>query len=172
MYVTFVAYATYATHVTYVAYAALSKAEIEKDLHRTFPNHRAFDEGGEGRNKLRDILTAYSLRNHNVGYCQSLNYVAAMLLIALKLDAEAAFWMLATLCEDLFPDFYSHNMTGIRIEQQVFSSFVKEISPQVHAHFEQLTGAVAYPLHALHTPFHTRYMPATCPLHARYMPAT
>ena len=114
------------------------QAEIEKDLHRTFPNHRAFDEGGEGRNKLRDILTAYALRNPNVGYCQSLNYVAAMLLIALKLDAEASFWMLAALCEDLFPDFYSHKMTGIRIEQQVFSSFVKEISPQVHAHFEHL----------------------------------
>jgi len=115
-----------------------ARAEIEKDLHRTFPNHRAFDEGGEGREKLRDILTAYALRNATVGYCQSLNYIAGMLLVALQFDDEAAFWMLAVLCEDLFPDFYSHNMTGIRIEQTVFSSFVKEISPQVHAHFTEL----------------------------------
>ncbi|KAL1510670.1 hypothetical protein AB1Y20_006967 [Prymnesium parvum] len=115
-----------------------ARDEIEKDLHRTFPNHAAFDQGGEGRDKLRDILTAYALRNHNVGYCQSLNYVAAMLLVALGFDAEASFWMLATFCEDIFPDFYSHSMTGIRIEQTVFASFVREISPQVHAHFAEL----------------------------------
>mmetsp|Transcript_63708 Transcript_63708/g.142089 ORF Transcript_63708/g.142089 Transcript_63708/m.142089 type:complete len:177 (+) Transcript_63708:1888-2418(+) len=61
-----------------------------------------------------------------------------MLLIALHFEAEAAFWMLATLCEDFFPDFYSHKMTRIKVEQAVFSGFVKEISPQVHAHFEEL----------------------------------
>jgi len=87
---------------------------------------------------LRDVLTAYALHDANVGYCQSLNYVAAMLLVALHFDAEAAFWMLVMFCEDLFPDFYSHRMTGIRVEQTVFSSFVKEISPQVHAHFAEL----------------------------------
>lgn len=111
--------------------SCVAMAEIEKDLHRTFPNHSAFGEGGEGRAKLRDILSAYSIRNHNVGYCQSLNYVTAMLLVALDFDAEAAFWMLATLCEDMFPDFYSRDMTGIRVEQAVFASFVREISPQV-----------------------------------------
>ena len=40
--------------------------------------------------------------------------------------------------QDLFPDFYSQNMTGIRVEQTVFGSFVREISPQVHAHFSEL----------------------------------
>jgi len=52
---------------------------------------------------LRDVLTAYALHDANVGYCQSLNYVAAMLLVALHFDAEAAFWMLVMFCEDLFP---------------------------------------------------------------------
>ena len=42
-------------------------AEIEKDLHRTFPTHSAFDEGGEGRQKLRDVLTCYALRNQVAG---------------------------------------------------------------------------------------------------------
>ena len=77
--------------------------EIEKDLHRTFPNHSAFDAETDGRSMLRDVLTAYALRNCDVGYCQSLNYVAAMLLVALHFDAEAAFWILASVCEDYFP---------------------------------------------------------------------
>jgi hypothetical protein len=45
-------------------------AEIEKDLHRTFPGHSAFGDGSEGRARLRDVLAAYALRNQTVGYCQ------------------------------------------------------------------------------------------------------
>ena len=39
--------------------------------------------------------------------------------------------MLAVFCERLFPDFYCRDMTGIRIEQSLFSAFVKDLSPQV-----------------------------------------
>jgi len=115
-----------------------ARAEIEKDLHRTFPQHHAFDAAGDGRTKLREVLLAYSMRNVNIGYCQSLNYVAAMLLVALQYQDEACFWMLCALCERFFPDFYSRTMTGIRIEQGLFASFVGELTPQVAAHFEAL----------------------------------
>ena len=39
--------------------------------------------------------------------------------------------MLCALCERFFPDFYSRAMTGIRIEQGLFASFVRELTPQV-----------------------------------------
>ena len=35
-----------------------------------------------------------------VGYCQSMNYLAAMLLLALGRDEEAAFWVLVVLIDD------------------------------------------------------------------------
>jgi hypothetical protein len=57
-----------------------------------------------------------------------------MLLVALQFEAEASFWMLAVFCERLFPDFYCRDMTGIRIEQSLFTAFVKEITPQVAGH--------------------------------------
>ena len=50
--------------------------EIEKDLHRTCPGHAAFGAGGAGREKLRQVLATYSLRNPAVGYCQALRHVA------------------------------------------------------------------------------------------------
>ena len=60
----------------------VATGEIEKDLLRTFPGHRMFREE-EGVSALRRILVAYSLHNTEVGYCQSLNVLAALLLLFL-----------------------------------------------------------------------------------------
>ena len=48
---------------------------------------------------LKNILLAYSVRNPQVGYCQSMNFLCAMLL--LYLEEEQAFWVLAALVEVL-----------------------------------------------------------------------
>eukprot|EP00026_Physarum_polycephalum_P001815 Phypoly_transcript_01818.p1 GENE.Phypoly_transcript_01818~~Phypoly_transcript_01818.p1 ORF type:complete len:898 (+),score=138.55 Phypoly_transcript_01818:81-2774(+) len=54
--------------------------EIEKDLRRTFPGHPLF-EAEDGKAILRRILLAYALRNPNIGYCQSMNVLAAFILL-------------------------------------------------------------------------------------------
>jgi hypothetical protein len=72
--------------------------EIEKDLKRTFPDNALF-ESKEGLDMLRRVLVAYSIHNARVGYCQSMNFVCALLL--LFMDEEEAFWMLACIVEDL-----------------------------------------------------------------------
>ena len=54
--------------------------QIEKDLHRTFPNH-ALTNGVWGKARLRRVLGAYAVRNPKVGYCQGLNFLAAMFLL-------------------------------------------------------------------------------------------
>ena len=43
-------------------------AQIEKDLHRTFPGLPVMDS--TGRRGLRHVLAAYACRNPAVGYCQ------------------------------------------------------------------------------------------------------
>lgn len=94
-----------------------SAFEIEKDLHRTFPNNDNVSSA-DGLIVLRRVLIAYSVRNPTVGYCQSMNFIAAVLLM--YLDEEQAFWVLAALVEDILPeDYYSPSLIGSRVDQQV-----------------------------------------------------
>ena len=91
--------------------------EVEKDLHRTFPNNKHF-ENETGISSLRTILIAYGVRNPLVGYCQSMNFLAAFLL--LNLDEDRAFWVLAAIIEDILPEgYYSRHMVGSRTDQRV-----------------------------------------------------
>lgn len=54
----------------------------------------------EGQAALRRVLLAFSVQNPHVGYCQSMNFLAAALLLALDRAEEKAFWVLVCLIDD------------------------------------------------------------------------
>ena len=51
---------------------------IEKDINRTNT------KDPEIKNKLRNILICYSIRNSSIGYCQGFNYIALFILEVVK----------------------------------------------------------------------------------------
>lgn len=117
--------------------ATAATKQIDHDLPRTFPGHPWLDTS-EGHAALRRVLVGYSFRDSYVGYCQGLNYVAALLLLVMKTE-EDAFWMLAVLLEDvLVSDCYSNNLSGCHVEQRVFQDLLTQKYPRIAAHLEAL----------------------------------
>ena len=54
----------------------------------------------EGQGALRRVLLAFSAVNPRIGYCQSMNFLAAAALLALGRAEEKAFWVLVCLIDD------------------------------------------------------------------------
>ncbi|VFQ93762.1 unnamed protein product [Cuscuta campestris] len=111
--------------------------QIDHDLPRTFPGHQWLDTP-EGHAALRRVLVAYSFRDSDVGYCQGLNYVGALLLLVMKTE-EDAFWMLAVLLENvLVNDCYTYNLSGCHVEQRVFKDLLRKKCPRIASHLDAL----------------------------------
>lgn len=84
--------------------------KITKDIKRTLPELQMFQEDyRSGRNKLYNVLKAYSTYDNELGYAQGINYLAAMLIIQIE-DEERAFWCLQhILCRRNWRMVYDNN---------------------------------------------------------------
>jgi hypothetical protein len=68
--------------------------QIDKDVNRTFGSVKGLRvPQQEALESLRRVLIAYAAHNPGIGYTQSMNFIAAVLLLVV--DEETAFWCAA-----------------------------------------------------------------------------
>ncbi|CUM68298.1 uncharacterized protein PRCAT00006020001 [Priceomyces carsonii] len=126
---------------------------IERDLKRTFPDNIYFNDTlkfevvndkGDDPNletppsteskmiqSLRRVLVAFAHHQPQIGYCQSLNFLAGLLL--LFMNEERAFWLLVIMTERIIPKVHSADLEGVHTDQGVLMLCVKEYIPQLWA---------------------------------------
>ncbi|AQZ11438.1 MSB3 (YNL293W) and MSB4 (YOL112W) [Zygosaccharomyces parabailii] len=108
---------------------------IERDLNRTFPDNIHFQKetfqvhDPPMIKSLRRVLVAFSLYNPKIGYCQSMNFLAGLLL--LFMDEERAFWMLVIITSRYLPGVHNVNLEGVNVDQGVLMLCVKEYLPEI-----------------------------------------
>ncbi|KAJ3593920.1 hypothetical protein NHX12_006253 [Muraenolepis orangiensis] len=101
--------------------------QIDLDINRTFRNHIMFmDRFGVKQQSLFNVLSAYSVYNTEVSYCQGMSQVAALLLM--YMNEEDAFWALSQLLTNL-----KHGMHGFFVP-----GFPK--LQRFQAHHDQITS--------------------------------
>ena len=138
------------------------REHIERDLNRTFPDNVRFKPdpttisdvqagaggGGDGKSKqrrsaaepetdimraLRRVLQAFAVHNPNIGYCQSLNFIAGLLLLFLDEDEEKSFILLEIVTSVHLPGTHGVALEGANIDIAVLMSCIKDALPGVWA---------------------------------------
>ena len=71
----------------------------------------------------------YAARNPIVGYCQSMNFIAATLL--LFSNEQDAFWTMTGLLETHLVDYYSTDLSGVQADARVLGALLQRFAPAV-----------------------------------------
>jgi hypothetical protein len=160
---------------------------IERDLNRTFPDNVMFkpdpianveNADGDGSDaetlvqpetpilqSLRRVLQAFAIHNPRIGYCQSLNFLAGMLLFFM--DEEKAFWMLNIITREYLPGTHEVNLEGANVDLGVLMTSVRESMPTIWAKIGgELDGSISAPSNLNHS---MRLPPITLCLSAWFM---
>ncbi|KAG9254454.1 putative GTPase activating protein [Emericellopsis atlantica] len=127
---------------------------IERDLHRTFPDNINFKppgtsttNAGNGKiaeddtvqaqldeppiiSSLRRVLFAFSIYNPNIGYCQSLNFIAGLLLLFVDTE-EQCFWLLNVITNIYLPGTHEMSLEGSKVDLGVLMTEIRDTMPAV-----------------------------------------
>ncbi|KAJ6634825.1 Small G protein signaling modulator 3 like, partial [Pseudolycoriella hygida] len=102
----------------------MTSKQIEKDLLRIMPTNACFSSpNSTGVPRLKRILRDIAWLFPDIGYCQGTGVIAASLL--LLMEEEDAFWLMATIVEDLLPaSYYSSTLLGVQADQRVMQTLI------------------------------------------------
>jgi len=143
------------------------REHIERDLNRTFPDNVRFKPdptamsdaqagAGGGRKRgsvaepetpivkaLRRVLQAFAVHNPSIGYCQSLNFIAGLLLLFLDEDEEKAFTLLEIVTSEHLPGTHGVALEGANIDIAVLMSIIKEHMEPIWRRIDDKGGGLA-----------------------------
>jgi hypothetical protein len=107
--------------------------DIVKDVPRTQP---AWFEDTQ-LSCLQRVLEAYAGWNPDIGYCQGMNFMAAVFVSLGFSDAES-FIGLSYLVEEMCPEFHNAELSGFHRDAAVLDKLVQHFLPSVHEELAEI----------------------------------
>lgn len=113
-----------------------SKNQIEMDIARTFTWNEYFKEGSRGRERLRNVLTAFCCYDENVGYVQGMSFLMGWLIM--HCSSTLAFWLFVDLVEECrIREIYQVGLAGLYKHSHIIHKLVEQEMPDLYSHFEE-----------------------------------
>lgn len=79
---------------------------------------------------LRRVLHAFSIYNPRIGYCQSLNFLAGLLLLFVETE-EQCFWLLNVITHIYLPGTHEMSLEGSKVDLGVLMAEIRDTMPEV-----------------------------------------
>lgn len=112
---------------------ALASASL--DIARTWPRLTAlFSEGGAFYDSMLHILSAYAAFRSEIGYVQSMSFVAGMFLLNME-DTHAFICLASVLEKPMMRTFLSMNLEQMQVYVKALDLLVAEFVPKLHEAF-------------------------------------
>ncbi|CAA9995281.1 unnamed protein product [Nesidiocoris tenuis] len=113
--------------------------QIVKDLHRTGCSLFCGATGQHNQAVLKRVLLAYARWNKNVGYCQGLNMLAALILQVMQGSQSATVKVMIYLIEGVLPEsYFANNLRGLSVDMAVFRDLLRLKLPELSKHLDHL----------------------------------
>ena len=95
---------------------------------------------------LRRVLRAFAVHQPQIGYCQSLNFLAGLLLLLLNGDEEKAFHLLCILTTEHLPGTHGLALEGANVDIGVLMSTLKDREPALWAKLDDRADSTSSPI--------------------------
>lgn len=113
--------------------------QIDLDVNRTYRDHIFFRQRYNSKQQqLFNVLGAYSVYNVEIGYCQGMSQIAALLLM--YLEEEDAFWALSRLVSDTkycMHGFFIHGFPKLLRYQEHHDKIMNKFLPKLKKHLDR-----------------------------------
>lgn len=112
--------------------------EIKNDVPRVLKGHTMFVMNKQKQTAVKHILCAFCMRNVEVGYCNSMSHIVALLYMLYN-DEQHTFWVFCALVDIILPPAYFHKgLVGCRADTQLLKGIVYTRLNKLHTHFNKL----------------------------------
>lgn len=104
------------------------------DVPRTFPENKYFafkDTSDKKKDKLQKVLRAFAANNPEIGYCQGLNIVAAVILLVVDDEVDTLYLLQFLMDKKIAAGYYKPDMYELKRDCHVLSSLVKWVAHTV-----------------------------------------